>query len=419
MRLPHLDARRSTLYLIDNIPYDAKKDFKPIITLGMLTGGLVASPKLPVKNIEELRLYALANPGKLNFGTYGPASSANVFRQYLNDRWKTDITEVAYKGANELVAALVNNEIQLTWTALGNWADNPNNSKGIIMTMDGANRSPLIPDVPTYPQAGFGDYPIVTWMGLFAPGETPDPIVAQVNAAVTKALQDPKMIDFLQKQMIDTRVTTAPVFSASIDKERAETEQILRKFNIPKIQQAQRPTDSHTLLNLAWRLQPQQRSNHSLMFRTHCSAQAVQCRAGTHVCFVRGWVPVPAEHHLVLLRPEREAAILLQAVFYQITRRFALNLTVITRPRVSARPGDPSHKEFREEPDGLPGRARQCQHRRSFSASARDALDLGADQPLHQPRQVRRPTCCASAAAFRARHRRSSGRSAPARYVRA
>lgn len=223
-------------YLIDNIPYDAKKDFKPIITLGMLTGGLVASPKLPVKNIEELRAYAQSNPGKLNFGTYGPASSANVFRQYLNDRWKTSITEVAYKGANELVAALVNNEIQLTWTALGNWADNPNNSKGIIMTMDGAKRSPLIPDVPTYPQAGFGDYPIVTWMGLFAPGETPDPIVAQVNAATAKALQDPKMIDFLQKQLIDTRVTTAPAFTASIDKERAETEQILRKFNIPKIQ---------------------------------------------------------------------------------------------------------------------------------------------------------------------------------------
>ena len=94
-------------HLIDNLPYDPARDFKPIINLGMLTGGLVASPKLQVKNIEELRTLAVARSGALNFGTYGPASSANVFRQYLNDRWKTNVVEVGYKGANELIAALI------------------------------------------------------------------------------------------------------------------------------------------------------------------------------------------------------------------------------------------------------------------------------------------------------------------------
>jgi len=222
-------------HLIDNLSYDAERDFTPIITLGMLTGGLVASPKLPIRTISDLREYARANPGKLNFGTYGPASSANVFRHYLNERWGTNITEVAYKGANELVAALVNNEIQMTWTALGNWADNPNDSKGKIMTLDASKRSPLIAHVPTYQEAGLGDYPIQTWMGLFAPAGTPEPIVNQINAAVAKALAQPKLSAFLASQLIETRISSAKEFAATVARERAETGDILRKFNIPKI----------------------------------------------------------------------------------------------------------------------------------------------------------------------------------------
>ena len=223
-------------FLIDNLPYDPDRDFKPIVNLGAFVGGLVASPKLPVKTFEELRAYALANPGKLNFGTFGPASSANVFRRYLADRWGADIVEVAYKGSNELVAALVNNEIQLTWTALGNWADNPNDSKGKILTMDGSRRSPKIPNVPTYEETGIVGYPIITWMGLFAPAGTPDAIVAQVNEAVSKSINDPQTTAFLVDQMIEPRVTNADVFTKTIAKERQETGDILHKFKIPKLQ---------------------------------------------------------------------------------------------------------------------------------------------------------------------------------------
>ena len=69
----------------------------------------------------------------------------------------------------------------MTWTALGSWADNPNDAKGRIMAVDGAKRWPMLPDVPTYPEAGLGNYPIDTWMALFAPADVPDAIIAQVN----------------------------------------------------------------------------------------------------------------------------------------------------------------------------------------------------------------------------------------------
>jgi tripartite-type tricarboxylate transporter receptor subunit TctC len=222
-------------YLIENIPYDAEKDFVPIINLGMFTGGLVVSPKLNVKSMDELRKLALSKPGELNFGTYGPSSSANVFREYMNDKWKTNIVEVGYKGANELVSALISGEIQMTWTALGNWSDNPNNSKGTVLVQDSIKRSVKMPDVPTYAEVGFGDYPIHTWMGLFAPRGTPPEIVAQINKVVGETIKQPAMTQFLVNQVIDPAVTTPEEFAAAIKKERRETVEVLQRFNVPKI----------------------------------------------------------------------------------------------------------------------------------------------------------------------------------------
>jgi tripartite-type tricarboxylate transporter receptor subunit TctC len=223
-------------HLIEKLPYDAAKDFKPIINLGQFIGGLIASPKLGVKTIEDLRRLTLAKPGEFNFGTYGPASSANVFRQYLAERWNTPLVEVAYKGSNELIAALASGEIQMTWTALGSWADNPNDSKGRIVAIDGAKRSPLLPDVPIYAEAGLGNYPIHTWMGLFAPAETPDDVITRVNQVVGEAIKEPKLTEFLVNQLIEPDATSAPQFAAYVAHEREETGALLRKFNIPKIQ---------------------------------------------------------------------------------------------------------------------------------------------------------------------------------------
>jgi tripartite-type tricarboxylate transporter receptor subunit TctC len=211
-------------------------DLKSIIMLGKFTVGLVVSPRVPVRTMDELKSYAQANPGKLNFGTYGPASTANVFRHFLNDRWNTDVTEVTYKGASELVLALIKGEIHMTWTALGNWADNPNESKGRILVQGSDPRSPQFPNIPNYREAGLGSFPLSTWLGLFAPGETPNAIVAQLNGAVAKAINKPEVTEFLLNQGMEPNVTSADEFSRTIARELEESGQLIRKYKIPKMQ---------------------------------------------------------------------------------------------------------------------------------------------------------------------------------------
>lgn len=222
-------------HLIENISYNAETDFVPIVNMGGLIGGLVASPKLPVKSLDELRKLALSKPGELNLGTYGPASSANVFRQYINGKWGTNIVEVGYKGSNELLAALGSGEIHMTWTALGNWADNPNDSKGKVLVADSLKRSPKLPNVPVYTEVGFGDYPIHTWFGLFAPRGTPPDVVARINAVVTEVINQPAMTEFLVNQIVEPQATPPAEFAAYIAKERAATGEIFKRLSIPKI----------------------------------------------------------------------------------------------------------------------------------------------------------------------------------------
>jgi tripartite-type tricarboxylate transporter receptor subunit TctC len=222
-------------HLIDNLPYNPETDFVPIINLGGLIGGLVASPKVAVKSLDELKAFALSRPGQLNFGTYGPASSANVFRQYLNGKWGTNIVEVGYKGSNELLAALLSGEIHMTWTALGSWADNPNDAKGKVLLADSLKRSPKLPNVPLYSDVGFNDFPIHTWFGLFAPKGTPPAVVARLNAVLAETINQPAVTDYLINQIVEPVVSKPEEFAGYIAKEREATGVLFRQMNIPKI----------------------------------------------------------------------------------------------------------------------------------------------------------------------------------------
>jgi len=186
-------------HLYSRLPYDPVKDFAPITQLVLLNQLLLAHPALPADNLKELIAYAKANPGKLNYASYGSGSQPHLAMEMLKSQAGVDIVHVPYKGIPQAVPAVLGNEVQLTFSGVASSQAHLKAGKLKALAIGGKNRSALFPDVPTFSEAGFPDVPSNAWFGLFAPAATPRAIVLKLHAEVTRIMKEP---DFVQKELL-------------------------------------------------------------------------------------------------------------------------------------------------------------------------------------------------------------------------
>lgn len=186
-------------HLYVKLPYDPVKDFAPITQMVLLNQLLLANPAVPANNLKELIAYAKANPGKLNYASYGSGSQPHLAMETLKAQTGIDIVHVPYKGIPQAVPAALANEVQLTFSGAASSQAYIKAGKLKALAVGGKTRMPLLPDVPTFTESGFPDVPSNAWFGLFAPAGTPRDIVMKLHAEVTRILKDP---EFMQKEII-------------------------------------------------------------------------------------------------------------------------------------------------------------------------------------------------------------------------
>ena len=186
---PHLYAK---------LPYDPVKDFAPITQLVFLNQLLVAHAALPVSNLKELIAYAKAQPGKLNYASYGIGSQPHLAMEIFKSQSGTDIVHVPYKGIPQAVPAAIAGEVQLTFSGAASTQAHIKAGRLKALAIGGAARLSLMPEVPTFAEQGFGDVPANAWFGLFAPAGTPREVIATLHTEVTRILKEP---EFLQKEI--------------------------------------------------------------------------------------------------------------------------------------------------------------------------------------------------------------------------
>ena len=219
--------------LFDKLPYNADTDFVPISRLFLLTEGLFVNAGLPAKTVAELKALAQAKPEALNFATLGDASFPDLFRVWLNNQWNTKIVGVPYKGGGPAAQALAANEVQMTRFGVGNFRGVMDAGKVRALAVTSEQRSPLMPDVPTFKEAGL-DYPGQGWWGLAAPKGTPPAIVEKVNAAVVAVFTDPKFVDYLTKQSVVSATTSPAEFVEFLKADRRAAEALVKVANTPR-----------------------------------------------------------------------------------------------------------------------------------------------------------------------------------------
>jgi tripartite-type tricarboxylate transporter receptor subunit TctC len=232
--LVNSDTMAFNPHILSKLPYDPVKDFVPVTNLFFLFEGLLARPDLPASSIAELESHVKKNAGKVNFGTLGPGSSTDVFRQWLVAHWGVEVVGIPYKGGGNVVAAIMAGEIDVTKIGMGNVVGQLSSGKVKMLAIQGTKRSRIIPHVPTMNEVGLGAYPLRVWWGLVMPSGSPEAAVRRINAELVKLYREPKMAEYLESQFVEVAVGTPDDFGTFMNAERERAGETVKTFRIPR-----------------------------------------------------------------------------------------------------------------------------------------------------------------------------------------
>ncbi|HYU70645.1 MAG TPA: tripartite tricarboxylate transporter substrate binding protein [Burkholderiales bacterium] len=171
-----------------NLPYDTFKDLAPITLVGTAQNVLVVHPSLPAKSVAELIAYAKANPTKISAGTLGGATTQHLAAGLFNQRAKTEILLLPYKGSAPAMNDLLGGQVQMMFNAMPSTMPYVKAGRLRALAVTGLQRSPEAPELPTVAETLPG-YEIVTWWGLLAPAGTPQPVLDKLYREIRQALE--------------------------------------------------------------------------------------------------------------------------------------------------------------------------------------------------------------------------------------
>jgi len=214
--------------LYAKMPYDAVKDFAPITLIATTPNVLVVNAATPVGNVREFIAWTRANPGKLAFGSGSNGSAGHLAGELYKVDTGTDAVHIPFKGGAPATQALLAGDTQFMFDNLANAMAQVKAGKLKALAVTTAERSKLVPELPTMAEAGLQGFDISTWYGLFAPAGTPTAIVAKWNADVTKILTTPDVRAKLMADGAEPAPDTPEQFAQMISRELAKYARIIK-----------------------------------------------------------------------------------------------------------------------------------------------------------------------------------------------
>lgn len=170
-----------------NNPYRFE-DFDPIVFLGYAPLIIVANPDFPVSNAKELLAHARKNPGKINWGSSGNATSLHVGLALFQSATGTSITHVPYKGTAPALVDVVGGQINAMYTTSISAEVHIKSGRLKVLGVAGPKRQDVLPDVPTLAEQGITGADAIVWFGLAAPAKTPRAVIDALNREANLAL---------------------------------------------------------------------------------------------------------------------------------------------------------------------------------------------------------------------------------------
>jgi tripartite-type tricarboxylate transporter receptor subunit TctC len=193
-------------HLYPKLPYNAEKSFAPVITVAQAPQSLAVANDVPAQSLDKFIAYAKANPSKLSYATLGTGSTPHLNFELFQRAAGIKLGDVAFKGAAPAITDLVGGHVNAMIISTGLIAPQARAGKVRVLAVGGSSRSPQMPEVPTFTEAGMRGFAPSSWFALLTVAGTPPEIVKRLNMETGKALADPTFkAEFLDKFGLEAR----------------------------------------------------------------------------------------------------------------------------------------------------------------------------------------------------------------------
>ena len=214
------------------LPYDPNKDFMPVTLVAKVPNVIAVSEKSPYKTLADLVADAKKNPAKINYGSAGNGSAGHLAMEYFSSEAGIDLVHVPYKGSGPMLTDLIGGQIQATFNGLPSLMGQIKGGTLRPLAVGSADRSKVLPNVPTLSESGYKGFETSQWYGIIVPAGTPQPIIDRLQREIAKSLKSKED----SKRMLEDGAVlvgdTPAQFSAFIKSEQNRWAKVIEKAKI-------------------------------------------------------------------------------------------------------------------------------------------------------------------------------------------
>ena len=219
-------------FLDMKVPFRIERDFEPVGLLGSVPIVLVANIQEPYKTLPEFIAHAKAHPGKLNYSSPGNGTPQHLAGEVFAKLNKTEMLHVPYRGTGPSITDLIAGQVQVSFATYASVAQHVQAGKLRALGVAGQKRTTLMPELPTFGDAGMKGYDASLWYSLLAPAKTPAAVVNKLNEAMAAALKDPAVARQIASQGFEVQSSTPAELKAYIGQELKRWERVIHDNGI-------------------------------------------------------------------------------------------------------------------------------------------------------------------------------------------
>ena len=219
-------------FLYSKLPFDAVKDFAPVLLFASIANVLVVHPSIPARSVKELIAFAKTRPGELTAGSAGNGTASHLAVELLNLMGGIKTTHVPYKGLAPAHTELMGGQLSMLFDGIVTGMPAVKAGRLRALGVTTVKRWQGTPDIPTMAEAGLAGFEVNSWYGLLAPAGTPREIIMRLNSEVGRALREPDARERLYSIGAEPMNGTPEEFTAYIAAEMAKWSKVVKTAGI-------------------------------------------------------------------------------------------------------------------------------------------------------------------------------------------